>query len=345
MNTMHAWVARSYGAPENVLKFEELPIPVPTGQQVLVKMIASSLNPIDLRMVQGYGSRLRKLVAKQEFPFVAGRDIVGEVVGLGPNATKFKIGDIVAGINDIKEIGGHAQYSAITETGLTKAPTNIPAHEVAAIPYVAMTTWSALVGKLKFDPEAAAGKHLFVHAGSGGVGSFTIQWAKSLGMKVSTTCGPSNIDWVKELGADVVVNYRDEDYRKIVSDVDFAYDTLGGDYEKATAALVKRGGGYVSIVHQLMPYTDNHGLILGALRVIGQIMRKKIGHGLAGRKYGWSIAQPNEVGIAHVMDKVAQGKIKPVIDKSLPISDIIAGYQHLETGRAKGKIILRWDTV
>ncbi len=344
MSTMHAWVARSYGAPKDVLKLEEMPMPEPKGNQVLVRILASSLNPIDLRMVQGYGSRLRRLAAKQEFPFIAGRDIVGEVVALGPDATKFKVGDRVAGINDIKESGGHAQYSAITETCLAAAPSNVSPVELASIPYVAMTSWSALVGRLKMDPANVVGKHLFVHAGSGGVGSYAIQWGKSLGMKVSTTCGTSNVDWVKDLGADVVVDYRTQDYRKIVKDVDYAYDTLGGSYEKDTAALVKKGGGYVSIVHQLMPYTDGSGLVIGGLRSLGRVLRKKARYGLSGRKYAWSIAQPNEAAIAHVMAKVADGKIKPVIDRDLAMTDIIAAYDHLDTGRAKGKIVLHWDS-
>lgn len=343
MSNMRAWVARSYGAPKNVLKLEVLPMPVPKGKQVLVRVLASSLNPIDLRMVQGYGSRLRRLVTRQEFPFIAGRDIVGEVVALGPEATKFKIGDRVAGINDIKETGGHAQFSAITESCLAAAPSDVSARELAAIPYVAMTTWSALVERLKLDPENASGQHLFVHAGSGGVGSFAIQWGKSIGMQVSTTCGPSNVDWVKNIGADVVVNYGIQDYRNIIRNVDFAYDTLGGSYESDTAALVKKGGGYVSIVHQLMPYTDNNGLVFGGLRAVGRVLGRKIYHRLSGRRYAWSIAQPHEKGIEQVMTKVACGAIKPVIDRDLAMTDIMAGYEHLGTGRTKGKIVLHWD--
>lgn len=343
MNTMHAWVARSYGEPKNVLNLEEVTIPEPKGNQVLVRILASSLNPIDLRMVQGYGSRLRRLAAPEEFPFIAGRDIVGEIVAMGPEAIKFKVGDKVAGVNDIKESGAHAQFSAITETCLAAAPSNVSPTELASIPYVAMTTWSALVDRLKLDPQNASDKHLFVHAGSGGVGSFAIQWGKSLGMKVSTTCGPSNIGWVKGLGADVVVNYRTQDYREIVKDVDFAYDTLGGSYEKDTAALVKEGGGYVSIVHQLMPYTDRSGLVIGGLHALGRVLSKKVRYGLSGKKYAWSIAQPNEEGIEHIMTKVASGQIKPVIDRELSMADIIDGYEHLGTGRAKGKTVLKWQ--
>lgn len=345
MATMQAWVARDYGPPEKVLRLEKLPIPEPQGRQVLVRILASSLNPIDLRMLQGYGARLRRLVARREFPFIPGRDVVGEVVDSGPEVTKFETGDLVVGITDLREIGAHAQFSAISETNLTHAPPGIPPGKLAAIPYVAMTTWSALVGRLDLDPSSAAGKSLFVHAGSGGIGSFTIQWAKSLEMKVSTTCGPSNVEWVKELGADVVVNYRDQDYREIVQDVDFAYDTLGGKYEKGTVALVKSGGGYVSLIHPTMRYTDRFGLFGGGLAAIGTLVGRKILHGMKGRKYAWAIAQPSEAGITHVMEKVGSGKVSAVIDRELPMKDIISGFEHLASGRAKGKVVLLREDV
>ena len=342
-NLMRAWVIEAYGAPKDVLTLQTIDRPKPVGSQVLVRVLASSINPIDLRMVQGYGAKLRKLATKKEFPFISGRDVVGEVIEVGPDATKFKVGDRVAGINDIKEIGGHAEFSAIDEKNLATAPTNVSAENLAAIPYVAMTTWTALVTKVKLDPENAAGKHLFVHAGSGGIGSFTIQWARALGMRVSTTCSTSNVDWVRELGAETVVDYRNEDYRQVVSDVDYAYDTLGGAYAKDTAALVSAGGGYASIVHPIMPYTDSYGSLLGGLAILGDLGWKKVTHRLRGRRYAWSICQPSEAGIAHVMKKVEAGQIKPTVEQVLPMGKIVDGFEHVERGSAKGKTVLTWD--
>jgi len=345
MTQMKAWLADGYGNPGAVLTLGDLPVPQPKKGQVLVHIHASSLNPIDLRMTQGYGASLRRLAVRNEFPFVAGRDVVGEVVEAGPKATKFKPGDRVVGITGIRDVGAHAEFSAITETNLAHAPAGIPSAELAALPYVGLTTWTALVSHLGLDPDDAAGQHIFVHAGSGGVGSFTIQWARALGMRVTTTCGPSNVDWVRELGADTVINYAQSDYRREVRDVDFAYDTLGGEHESATARLVRRGGGYVSIVHQMMPYTDQHGLVLGGLRAAGRVLRKKIWNKVTGRTYAWSICQPSEAGIEHIIDKVANGQIKPVVELDLPMTDIVDGYAHLETGHTKGKIVLRWDGV
>lgn len=343
MTQMKAWLADGYGKPGDVLRLGELPIPKPKKGQLLVRIHASSLNPIDLRMTQGYGASLRRLAARNEFPFVAGRDVVGEVVETGPKATKFKPGDRVVGITGIRDVGAHAEFSAIAETNLAHAPDGIPSADLAAIPYVGLTSWTALVSNLGLDPQDAARKHLFVHAGSGGIGSFTIQWAHALGMRVTTTCGPSNAVWVKDLGADTVINYADSDYRREVRDVDYAYDTLGGEHENATARLVKRGGGYVSIVHQMMPYTDRHGLVLGGLRAAGRVLRKKVWNGMRGCKFAWSICQPSEAGIQHIIDKVAKGQIKPIVEHDLPMKDVVAGYTHLETGRTKGKIVLRWD--
>ncbi|MBV1887574.1 MAG: zinc-binding dehydrogenase [Parvibaculaceae bacterium] len=343
MTFMKAWFATEYGKPADVLQLGELPMPEAKKDQVLVRITHSSLNPIDLRMTQGYGAALRRLAAPKEFPYVAGRDVVGEVVAVGPKAKKFKIGDRVVGITGIKDIGAHAQFSAISETNLAAAPEGVPSADLASIAYVGLTTWTALVGNLGFDPHDVAGKHFFVHAGSGGVGSFAVQWAHALGMWVTTTCGPSNVEWVKKLGADVVVNYAESDFCHEVKDVDYAYDTLGGEAEKGTIALVKRGGGYVSVVHQLMPYTDQHGLVLGGLRSAGRVIRKKSWNGFNGRKFAWSVCQPSEEGIEHIVAQVSEGKIKAVIEKELSMKDILEGYAHLETGRTKGKIILRWD--
>ncbi len=345
MTNMKAWYAVEYGKPADVLQPGDLPIPKPKKEQVLVRILASSLNPIDLRMTQGYGATLRRLGAPKEFPFVAGRDVVGEVVEVGAKAKKFKIGDRVVGITGIKDVGAHAQFSAINETNLTAAPEGVSTTDLASLSYVGLTTWTALVGNLGFDPEQAAGKHFFVHAGSGGVGSFAIQWAHALGMKVTTTCGPSNVGWVRELGADTVINYAEGDYRREVHDVDYVYDTLGGEYENATIGLAKRGGAYVSVVHQLMPYTDQQGLLLGGLRFAGRVVRKKISNGLKGRKFAWSICQPSEEGIEHIINKVAEGKIRAVVEKELSMKDIVDAYAHLETGRTKGKIVLKWDEV
>lgn len=343
MTSMRAWIATEYGKPSSVLKLGELPTPVPKKGQILVRVSCSSLNPIDLRMTQGYGSRLRRLAARPEFPFVAGRDVVGEVVQTGPGAGKFSVGDRVVGITGVRDVGAHAQFTAVDETNFALAPENIPSHQLAAIPYVGLTTWTALVGQLGFDPETASGKHFFVHAGSGGVGSFAVQWAHALGMRVTTTCGPSNVEWVRELGADTVINYAESDFRREVKDVDYAYDTLGETFEDGTVRLVKRGGGYASVVHQLMPYTDNHGLLVGGLRAAGRLMRKKMWNGLKGRKFAWSVCQPSEAGIEHIVDLMAHGRIKAVIEKDLPMTDLLDGYAHLESGRTKGKIVLRWD--
>ena len=340
---MKAWAAQSYGKPRDVLRLVDMPQPEPAGRQVLVRIHASSINPIDLRMVQGYSARLRRLAVKHEFPFITGRDVVGEVVAAGPQAEKFKPGVRVVGITGIREIGAHSEYSAIEETNLALAPDDIPSIELAAIPYVAMTSWTALVSRLGMDPDAVAGKHLFVHAGSGGIGSFAVQWAHSLGMRVSTTCGSDNVDWVRALGADTVIDYQKEDYRQIVSEVDYAYDTLGGAYVEDTAALVGRGGGYVSIVHQMMPHTDRYGLVVGGLAIAGTLLQKKIRHGLKGRKFAWSICQPSEAGIEHVMAKVARREIRGVVEQTLPMTDILQGYDHIARGSAKGKTVLVWD--
>ena len=337
-----AWTVRTYGEPAAVLRYEEMEVPAPGRDQVLVKVRHTSLNVIDLRMTQGYGRRLRKLVSGREFPFIAGKDLVGEVVEVGPGVNQFKCGDRVAGITGPKESGAFAQFVAVDAGHVVRVPTTVSGAELAAIPYVALTTWTALVTRAKLDLDEARGKRLLVHAGSGGVGSYAIQWARALGMKVVTTCGPTNVEWVKELGADQVVDYTREDYRVCVDPVDIAYDTLGFDHEDGTANLVKQGGKYVSIVHQLMPYTDKHGLVVGGGRAIGRLLRKKFLNRLKGRSFDWSVCQPSEKGLAQAMELVEAGSVRAVIDRLLPMTDIVEGYKQLATGRTKGKIVLEW---
>lgn len=341
---MRAWFAESYGDPKDVLRLGSLPIPEPKAGQVLVKITCSSLNPIDLRMVQGYGAVIRRKAVPAEFPFVTGRDVVGEVVALGRDVSQFSIGDRVVGITDIGESGAHAEYTALDESHVVMAPAGISDTDLAAISYVGLTTWTALVSRLGMVPSSVAGKRFFVQAGSGGIGSFAIQLVKSWGMDVSTTCGPDNIDWVAALGADQVIDYKSEDYQSEVAPVDYALDTLGGAFEAGTAGLVKRGGGYVSIVHQLMPYTDQNGLVIGGIRIIGRLIRKKLWHGAHGRKYVWAVCRPNQDGLTHIMQKVADGQINAVIERNLTFDQLIEGYQHLAMGRTKGKIVLSWDS-
>lgn len=308
-----------------------------------MRVSCSSLNPIDLRMIQGYGGRLRRLLARPAFPLVVGRDVVGEVVETGAAAKRFRAGDRVVGIAGTMDPGAHAEYVAVDEINLVPAPEHVPSEELAALAYVGLTTWTALVGHLGLDPSGAGGKHLFVHAGSGGVGSFAVQWAHALGMRVTTTCGPSNVDWVRALGADRVINYRESDYGHMAGEVDYAFDTLGGEHASATAGLVRRGGGYVSVVSELMPYTDRFGVIPGLALAAGRLVRKKMWSAVSGRTFAWSVCRPSQAGLAHIVDMVANGKIRAVIERTLPMSGIVEGYRHLQSGRTRGKIVLRWN--
>lgn len=342
MTKMRAWVARAYGEPKDVLRLEVTDRPEASGKQLLVKVHYSSLNPIDLRMTRGYGRNLRKLVAPKEFPVTFGRDFVGEVIALGPEVARFEAGRRVVGITGPKEPGAFAEYVAVDESHAVSAPANVGSRDLAAIAYVGLTTWTALVTRAGLDPNNVTGKRIFIHAGSGGVGSFAVQWARALGMEVITTCGPSNVDWVRALGASRVVNYAEEDYRKVVGPVDFAYDTLGGEYATDTLNLVKPGGAYVSIVHPVMPYTDAHGVIIGGMRAAGRLARKKTLSKVRRRTYAWSICKPNADGLSHIVGLVSENRIRAVVEHDMPMEEIVEGYGHLATGRTKGKIVLGW---
>lgn len=226
---MRSVILKTYGAPEKALEIVYQEIPTPKDDELLIKVMAASMNPIDCRMRAGYGKTI--FAARAPLPIVLGRDFSGIVVKTGRDVSAFKDGDAVWGIvnpftGGLKH-GSHSEFICVSQSDCALMPPNHDFISCASIPYVALTTWSALITQNGMSPTDYSGKKVLVHAGAGGVGTFAIQFLKQLGAIVATTCSTEKIEFVRSLGADHIIDYKTENYADLLHDYDVVYDLLG----------------------------------------------------------------------------------------------------------------------
>ncbi|HTM20276.1 MAG TPA: NADP-dependent oxidoreductase, partial [Kofleriaceae bacterium] len=235
---MKALVIHRYGGPE-VMVVEDRPEPELRPRDVLIEVRAASLNPVDFKMREGK----TKLVLRVPFPIGMGCDVAGVVRSVGPEVTRFRAGDEVCARLEKNRMGGLAERVAADEAVVARKPARASFAEAAALPLAGLTALQAL----RDTAHLAAGQKVLIHAGAGGVGSLAIQIAKILGLHVLTTCGARNVDFVRSLGADEVIDYGKEDVAARARGVDAVFDTLGGASELASIGLVARGGVVVGV--------------------------------------------------------------------------------------------------
>jgi len=305
---MKAIVAREYGGPE-VLKLEQAPRPEPNEDEALVSVIASSVNPADPLTLSGkyakeFGTHL---------PLIPGYDIAGIVEKTGDKVAKLKVGDAVYGYPTFG--GGWADYVTVKEGEVAAKPKSLNFVEAAAVPMGALTAWQALVDVAKLQP----GQTILIHGGSGGVGTFAIQIAKARGARVIATASTANQDLLKQLGADVAVDYTKTKFEDIAKDVDAVLDPVGKDTLARSYAVVKKGG----IVMSLVARPDPAEL-------------KK--HGIRGA--GISV-HPDSEDLAEIAQLIDNGKIKPVVTQIVSLNDAVAAQQQAATHHTRGKVVLR----
>jgi len=341
---MKAVEINEYG-PVNVLKVNEsVPIPDIAPNEVLIHNKATSVNPVDTRKRIGYGRSIFVKKRRREFPWIMGNDAAGVITKIGKKVSKFNINDeVFSALSGYKQ-GAWAEFVPVPEDAAAKKPKNLSFEEAASIPYVALTTWAAIVDRGGQNPGEGAGKKALVHAGSGGVGSFAIQLLKAWGWYVATTCSTRNVELVKSLGADEVVDYTKDDFAKILKDYDLVYDTIGlnvtGNEIKSLSILKQSSRAvYVSIVHPVVNSLDHYGLILGALKVMMDLTRKKIMN--RGIGYHWAIFKPNGKALDLIREYIEAGKIKPVIDRKYNIQQMTEAHKYIETGHTRGKVVIK----
>src|SRR6266478_5635305 len=249
---MKAVVIHEYGGPE-VLKYEDISRPEPKDDQLLIRVIAAGVNPVDGKIRSGMFAK----EGKRAFPIILGGDVAGVVEKVGSTITKFKAGDPVFAYVSLDNSGGYAQYAVVTEREAAPKPKSLTYVEAAAVPIVAMTAWQALIDTAKLK----AGQTVLIHGGSGGVGSFAIQIAKERGARVIATASTVNQDLLKELGADVAVDYTKTKFEDVAKDVDVVLDSVGKDTLTRSYGVLKKGGFIVSLVAEPdQAELDKHGI-------------------------------------------------------------------------------------
>lgn len=306
--TMKAVVAHEYGGPE-VLKLEDVPVPEPKENEILVRVIASGVNPADPLILNGkfakeFGTHL---------PLILGYDMAGVVVKTGAKVTKLKVGDPVYAY--LLWGGGWAQYCISNESESSIKPKSLTFTDAAAVPLAALTAWQALIdiGKIQ------AGQTVLIHGGSGGVGSFAIQIAKTRGARVIATASTPNQDLLKQLGADVAIDYTKQKFEEIARDVDFVLDPVGRDTLARSYGVVKKGGIVVTIVSRC----DETELKKHEIR-------------------GASLSSHTNSGeLDEIAKLIEPGEIKPVVTQVLPLSDAAKADGQAETHHTRGKIVLK----
>jgi 2-desacetyl-2-hydroxyethyl bacteriochlorophyllide A dehydrogenase len=235
---MKAFVVSRYGR-ENSVEAVELPEPELGDGDVLVEIHAASVNPLDLKIRNG---ELKPLLP-YKLPLVLGNDLAGIVIKAGPKAQRFKPGDEVYARPDKDRIGTFAEMIAINEKDVAEKPHRLDMEQAASVPLVGLTAWQALIDEAALQ----AGQKVLIHAGSGGVGTIAIQLAKYLGATVATTTSTANVEWVKGLGADVVIDYKRDDFATILRDYDVVIDTQGGETLEKSLRVLKPGGKVISV--------------------------------------------------------------------------------------------------
>ena len=310
--TMKAVVIHSYGGPE-VLQYEDVPRPEPKEDEILIRVIAAGVNPVDAKVRHG---PLARMATRDPFPMRIGYDVAGIVEKSGPKVARFKAGDAVYAYLSIRRGGGaYAEYAVAKESETALKPMVCTFEEAASLPIAATTAWQALVE----DAKLQSGQTVLIHGGSGGVGSMAIQIAKSRGAKVIATASTANQDLLKRLGADQTIDYTTAKFEDVAKDVDVVLDTVGGETLTRSYKVMKKGGAIVSIVDE--PNQSE----LASHEVKGSNL----------------MAHPDSNVLAEIAKLVDQKKITPLVSQVLPLSDAVKAHQQIETQHTRGKIVLR----
>jgi alcohol dehydrogenase len=329
---MKALAIRRYKAPMEMM---ELPRPDPGAGDLLVRVRAASVNPLDHKIRDG----AVKVLLPFSFPLILGTDLAGDVEAIGPGVTRFKIGDAVYSRLDSDRIGAFAEYALVRESAAAKKPARLDYTQAASLPLVGLTSWQTLIELARLR----AGQKVLIHAGSGGVGTFAIQLASHLGARVVTTTGARSHALVKSLGADVAIDYRTSRFEAVVKDQDVVLDTQGGDTLLRSFEVVKPGGIVVTIGG--LPdgkFARAWGLSLPLVWILGFLNRKV--DRLARQKhvrFEYLFMRASGEQLERIGELVDRGVIKPVLDRVFPLEAAAEAMSYVESGRAVGKVVIR----
>ncbi|PEC22984.1 NADP-dependent oxidoreductase [Bacillus cereus] len=330
---MKAMIIDKYGKVP--MRMTEVPTPEINEYEVLAEIHAASINPIDFKIRDGKV----KMLLKYKMPLILGNDFSGVIVKVGAKVTRFKVGDEIYARPRKDKIGTFAEYIAIHEDDIALKPKNLSFEEAASIPLVGLTSYQALHDITHLQQ----GQKILIHAGSGGVGTFAIQLAKIMGATVTTTASEAGANLVKSLGADEIINYKTEKFEDILTNYDAVFDTIGGSTLEKSFNIIKSGGNIVSVSG--MPnarFGKEFGsgffktlLFSFASNKLTALEKKH------NAQYSFLFMKPSGDQLRIIANYIESGKIKPVIDRVFPFEDAQKAMEYSESGRAKGKIIVK----
>ena len=344
---MYAAVIESYGDETNFKINESIALPEPKQNQVLVKIKASSVNPIDLMKREGYGSAIFEKQRRQNFPWILGSDFSGNVVSAGNKVKRFKEGDEVWGCTSNASAGTYAEYVVINQDEVNFKPKNLTFEESASLPYVFLTTWSAIIRWAGLRPKDLIEKKVFIQGGAGGVGTTAIQLFRYWGSNISSTCSEGNIELLKSLGVNEIIDYRRNSFQEALKDYDLVYDLLGdsvldNSIEECCKVLKKDASShYITLTHPFIKTMDSKGLFLGIPHAL--LLRQKLKAAYKPINVHWSIYRPSLSGLQELTYLAEENIIKPVIDSTFSLSEIAKAHEKVATGHSSGKVVIRND--
>ena len=331
---MKAFVLDKY-KKKSALRLADVAEPALREDEVLIQVHAASVNQLDAKIRDGEF----KIFLKYKLPLVLGHDVAGTVVRVGSLVSKFKIGDEAYSRPDDFRIGTFAEFVAVKEDSLAPKPKSLTMEEAASIPLVGLTAWQALVEIAKLR----AGQKVFIQAGSGGVGTIAIQLAKHIGAYVATTTSAANVDWVKRLGADVVIDYKKQDFETILHDYDVVLNSQDAKTLEKSLQILRPGGKLISISG---PPTPAFAVEIGApwyLKLIMGALSRSIRKNANQRKVDFSFLfmKANGKQLREITALIDGGHIRPLIDRVFPFEQTNEAMAYVESGRAKGKVVIK----
>lgn len=317
------------------LQFGELPEPVLRENDVLIEMKAASLNPIDFKVKHGD----MKVILDYKFPLILGNDGAGIVAKIGATVKNFKVGDAVYFRPDKKSgIGTLAEFFALDENDVALKPNNLTMEQAASIPLVGLTSWQIFerAGLKK-------GQKVFIQAGSGGIGTFAIQLAKHLGATVATTASPTNFQMLKDLGADILIDYKTQKFEEILQDYDLVLNTQDEETLIRSMKILKKGGKIISISAPPDPKFAEENNMNWIMKLGVRFMSSKVRR--QAKKYGvdysFLLMHSSKTQLEQITKLIEAGTIKPVMDKIYPFEETNKAFEHIESGHAKGKVVIK----
>jgi len=310
MATMKAVRIHTHGGPETLV-YEDAPRPTPLTNEVLIRVRAASVNPIDWKIRDGYG----KEMFNHQMPLILGWDVAGTIEAIGPEVDKFQLGAPVYGYTSLLRDGAYAEFIVAKQEEIAVKPASLDFVQAAAVPVAALTAWQAMFDTANLEEN----QKVLIHAASGGVGSIAVQLAKAKGVYVIGTASARNAEFVRELGVDEFIDYQATQFETVVHDVDVVLDTIGGDTQVRSFGVLRKDGFLVSIVE---PPSEE----LAAQ------------HGVRSKMVG---VLPNGSQLSEIAALIDSGKVKPFVETVLPLSEARQAHEMSQSGRTRGKIVLQ----